>query len=704
MSFSEKYLENFTPADQQSIMCDMVSKIGDTVEQEVHTEMQKLVADNVDFSAMSSDGCRKFLSYVQKSAPNFLAANGQVFINVISASTLFTIPAGSVLISSGGEQYFNVSALNLQQGQQLVFNVMQGFTKTVTGTYDTYISVTDANIDLSTVSLTINGTPINPVLTPLDGYIAFYFGGTLYVKVFAGPNVPAVAGQSFVLSYVVCDGSLGNINANELSQFQSPIFDNNNNLVVYSLSHDGFSNGFDAPTQAELQALVKYWFYTKDTIVRISDYTAWFLAQESVGDCYCYGDTEYYNLTGILNITGLVNVILVPSNGGYFFQSDYDAFNVAIAPYKDCAVLNYLTYESVYYYFAFQFTASKNNQDFENQISTSLQDYFNVQLERAAGRSLFGPFDLDLLYRDPNIQAYAPANLTIVPYYVDPTEWYVVTASPSTSVSVPTNVKVGYSYHKFTPKDGSEATITAVVSGGHVTNFIIVDGGSGYTEVPVIVLTPVSGGAGAEAVAVLTNGVITAINIISGGAGYSVAPTVTTVGPNGTALTIVQATAHSTRVGGGVDHVTMDLKGYGYNSLPVIQFTGGGGANAAAHAVIVNGVVDHIDMDSAGTGYTSAPTVTVVGGLAGAVGEGYVLPFTEVQTAVEGVFDIEDPLGTVVGSHNYTTNVITWSVTFAKGVLQTYSELLNRGYLVSKSFLCVRKLIGFEADVTSLTI
>jgi hypothetical protein len=56
--------------------------------------------------------------------------------------------------------------------------------------------------------------------------------------------------------------------------------------------------------------------------------------------------------------------------------------------------------------------------------------------------------------------------------------------------------------------------------------------------------------------------------------------------------------------------VTVVDGGQGYNTPPVITFTGGGGTGAKATAVVLNGKIVRVDVTVPGSGYTSLPTVT----------------------------------------------------------------------------------------------
>ena len=74
------------------------------------------------------------------------------------------------------------------------------------------------------------------------------------------------------------------------------------------------------------------------------------------------------------------------------------------------------------------------------------------------------------------------------------------------------------------------ATATAIVSYGYVVSYTVMDGGSGYTEPPVVTVVD-GGGTGATAVALVANGVVTQINVVATGSGYTSPPEVVISAP-----------------------------------------------------------------------------------------------------------------------------------------------------------------------------
>ncbi|MCX6928706.1 MAG: hypothetical protein NT154_36660 [Verrucomicrobia bacterium] len=241
----------------------------------------------------------------------------------------------------------------------------------------------------------------------------------------------------------------------------------------------------------------------------------------------------------------------------------------------------------------------------------------------------------------------------------------------------------------------STATGTATLFGIFVVGANITDGGSGYTNTPVVRLVG-GGGSGAQAVAVVSNGVVTAINILDAGYGYTNAPLVVidppfianpvlgiapmafltftnlTVGGSyqlqrsmgwywsnqpvsftatdvsytqmvagvagsgdyRLALNPVPAQAFATAqvVNGFVVAATVTSGGSGYVTSPTVNIVGGGGTNATGLSHISGGVVTAISITDAGIGYTNIPTIRIAAPPAAAVSP-TVLPVMRVDAA-----------------------------------------------------------------------
>lgn len=75
---------------------------------------------------------------------------------------------------------------------------------------------------------------------------------------------------------------------------------------------------------------------------------------------------------------------------------------------------------------------------------------------------------------------------------------------------------------------------------GFISNFSIINPGTGYTSIPTISISlpSVTNGTQAEAFANISNGSITSVNLVNAGSGYSSPPTVTVTGGGGTGAVI----------------------------------------------------------------------------------------------------------------------------------------------------------------------
>lgn len=71
------------------------------------------------------------------------------------------------------------------------------------------------------------------------------------------------------------------------------------------------------------------------------------------------------------------------------------------------------------------------------------------------------------------------------------------------------------------PGPGSQATATATVVAGVITQIDVVNGGYGYVAAPVVEIYDTNGGAGATARAVVKNGEVSSIVVNDGGSGYN---------------------------------------------------------------------------------------------------------------------------------------------------------------------------------------
>jgi len=159
----------------------------------------------------------------------------------------------------------------------------------------------------------------------------------------------------------------------------------------------------------------------------------------------------------------------------------------------------------------------------------------------------------------------------------------------------------------------SHRNAVATKTGG-ITAVTVAGTNGGYTSTaaaPTITVgaPQVTGGTQAVLTAVLSGGAITAVAVSAGGTGYSGTPTVVITSPAGGS----GATFTVTTSGGAITAVTVDNGGSGYKGTVTAAFSGGGGSGASAGAVTVATSSISVTITNAGTGYTSAPTATLSG-------------------------------------------------------------------------------------------
>lgn len=162
-------------------------------------------------------------------------------------------------------------------------------------------------------------------------------------------------------------------------------------------------------------------------------------------------------------------------------------------------------------------------------------------------------------------------------------------------------------------------TITAPGAGyadGGLVFVKITTAGSGYTTPPTVTVPAPAGAEGIQAVveALVSGGAVVGYKILETGSGYeSRNLTLTFSGGGGTGAA---ATAYTT-YNHGVKSVTITSAGSGYSSAPTISFAVPNvseGERATGEAVITSGgALAGIKITKSGWGYTSAPAVTISG-------------------------------------------------------------------------------------------
>lgn len=171
--------------------------------------------------------------------------------------------------------------------------------------------------------------------------------------------------------------------------------------------------------------------------------------------------------------------------------------------------------------------------------------------------------------------------------------------------------------------NGTGATATATITNGSVTDLQITNPGTGYQPGDQVQVLFTGGGSdnGAQLQAVLSAGSIAFVQLNNGGTGYSASPVVTITGGGGAG-----ATATATVASGVITAINITNAGSGYTGTPSVVITDSTGSGALATALLTPGVVSSVTIINGGTGFTGTPTITFVGG--GGTGANYVANLT----------------------------------------------------------------------------
>ena len=159
---------------------------------------------------------------------------------------------------------------------------------------------------------------------------------------------------------------------------------------------------------------------------------------------------------------------------------------------------------------------------------------------------------------------------------------------------------------------GGSGAAGEVVVNGSLTSFTVTNGGSGYTESPLVSIVG-GGGVGATAQAVITGGRVTRILVDQQGSGYTSQPSVAITGGGGTGATAVA------NVRGPISGINITNYGTGYTSDPEVRVNSGEGA--LAQPIVINGRIVSIAIINSGSGYTTPPNVIINGDGFGALAQ-----------------------------------------------------------------------------------
>jgi len=271
---------------------------------------------------------------------------------------------------------------------------------------------------------------------PRSGFFPFFFNNTLFIKIYSGGRpgdidyVPDPSEQSITVSYRISDGAYGNLGQNQLESFAEAIITDDDGLVKVTLYNEEALNGVNPPSHAELVNKYRQRFFASTHVSSVPEYTVWFLAQPSVGDCLVVSDFKRWVLSGNetladFNITGAVEIYLVDVSGNPVIprssiSSGYSPLikelNDKLEAVMDVAFLKYEEPLTYWHYFVVQFRSVYSEVEFIANATAALSDLYSILWVRSNGTSLFRDLDIDIVTNavrgDSNV-----SGLRVTPYH-----------------------------------------------------------------------------------------------------------------------------------------------------------------------------------------------------------------------------------------------------------------------------------------------
>lgn len=142
--------------------------------------------------------------------------------------------------------------------------------------------------------------------------------------------------------------------------------------------------------------------------------------------------------------------------------------------------------------------------------------------------------------------------------------------------------------------------------------------------------------------------------------------------------------------------------GSGFNFIPNVTISGGGGAGAVAHLFVSNGAISSVEIINPGSGYTSMPTLTINGDGSGALltpilKNEYFSANNKQSYNVVRSFDSHIKFDRVVDSTNegrrYESNVVVWAPNTA------YTATISTGSEEGNIWLASGNFVAYGGDI-----
>lgn len=181
MSFYNQFLAHFSTEEQSSTLVQYYAMEGMNLESTLLTYISQQVAEMNDVNAFSSELSQSWLGFFLRKLPNRTSPSCTVTLTMDNAGALVNIPSGTLLNSASG-QYIQQSAVSVLQGNTVTFTAKQGQSMTATGTYSSIIAIRGTNVDMSSLTLTMDSTAgmvTIPEVEYTTSYVDMEYLGTL---------------------------------------------------------------------------------------------------------------------------------------------------------------------------------------------------------------------------------------------------------------------------------------------------------------------------------------------------------------------------------------------------------------------------------------------------------------------------------------------------------------------------------------------
>jgi hypothetical protein len=265
---------------------------------------------------------------------------------------------------------------------------------------------------------------VNGSVKPYDGFFAFYYNNTLYIKIFKGPHV--IVSSQYRVTYRVSDGASGNLGINQFKGYQDSFsFSDGKPVTIQVRNEEPISGGVDAPLFYELVAELRRKFFVTTNVASVPEYRTWLLSRPEVFDCLVESDLVRSAASGQTEVTGKVVIYLMgvssTASGVKQFEplipTEGSSLSKDLAKVRDLAPIDFQKYEPVGNFYLVRFQSSDDNKRFVVDAEAMVSRFYtDVGLLRALNLSLFNDFDITLLYRGL-AGLYNVTGLNIVPYH-----------------------------------------------------------------------------------------------------------------------------------------------------------------------------------------------------------------------------------------------------------------------------------------------